>query len=214
MPGMDRPEQWQVVVAVPGGHGFALLGQRLDTALLREKLPDLAPERGVGFLRLRRLEHLAEDADQGFLDSPVLIVQGLQLLLGRGLRSPDRGAASSRSVRRDSACAPDAAGLSNSVCRLPGWAMSRRSPTSSAAASAANWRSLVWAMPSRSGSGSIRPVSQSSRSIQSLIVFGVAGPGVCLRRLKPVVSAVRAAWPAGRPAPRCVGRQTRAATRS
>ena len=73
------------------------------------------------------------------------------------------------------------------MCRLPGWAMSRSSLTSNAAASAANWRSLVWAMPSSSGSGSISPASQSSRSIQSLIVVGVAGPGVCFRRLKLVV---------------------------
>ena len=87
--GMDRPEQRQVVVAVPGGYRLALLGQRLDTALFRQELSDLAPERGVGFLRLRRLEHLAEDADQGFLDSRCSIVQGLQLLLGRGLGSPD-----------------------------------------------------------------------------------------------------------------------------
>ena len=89
MLGVDRPKQRQVVVAVPGGDGFALLRQGLDAALLREELPDLAPERGVGFLRLRGFEHLAEDADQGFLDFPVLIVQGFQLLLGRGLRSPD-----------------------------------------------------------------------------------------------------------------------------
>ncbi|MBV8402296.1 MAG: hypothetical protein JOZ17_26770 [Acetobacteraceae bacterium] len=65
--------------------------------------------------------------------------------------------------------------------------MSMRSLTSDAAASEANWRSLVWATPSRSGSGSIRPVSQSSLSIHDLIVFGVAGPGVCFRRLKLVV---------------------------
>jgi hypothetical protein len=71
---------------VPGGYGFALLGQGFDAALLREQLPDLAPECGVGFLCLRRFEHPAENANQRFLDFPVLIVQGFQLLLGRGLR--------------------------------------------------------------------------------------------------------------------------------
>ena len=38
VPGVDRPEQRQIVVAVPGGYGFALLGQGLDAALLRQEL--------------------------------------------------------------------------------------------------------------------------------------------------------------------------------
>ena len=38
---------------------------------------------------MRRLQHLAENADQRFLDSTVLIVQRLELLLGRGLSPPD-----------------------------------------------------------------------------------------------------------------------------
>jgi hypothetical protein len=38
-----------------------------------------------------------------------------------------------------------------------------------------------------SGSGSIMPVTQSSRLIHSLTVWGVAGPGACLRRLKLAV---------------------------
>ena len=49
----------------------------------------LAPERIVGFLRLCRCQHLAENPDQGFLDSTVLIMQSLQLLLGQGLSFPD-----------------------------------------------------------------------------------------------------------------------------
>jgi len=89
VPGVDRPEQWQVVVAMPAGHGLPLLGQGLDAAALREELSDLMPELGIGFLFLRGLEHLAEDADQGFLDLPVPSVEVLQLLLGCGLRSPD-----------------------------------------------------------------------------------------------------------------------------
>ncbi len=42
-------------------------------------------------------------------------------------------------------------------------------------------------MPSSGGSGSIDPRNHSIRSTQSLIVLGVAGPGVCLRRLNAVV---------------------------
>ena len=110
VPGVDRPKQRQVVIAMPGRHGLALLGQSLDAAALGEEPPDLAPELGVGLLRLCGLEHLAEDADQGFLDVPVPIVESLQLLLGCGLRSPDAAQHHSRSARRDSACAPAAAG--------------------------------------------------------------------------------------------------------
>ena len=89
VPGMDRPEQRQIVVAVPRGYRFALLGQRLDAALFHQEFSDPAPERIVGLLVLCRFEHLAENSDQGFLDSTVLIMQSLQLLLGRGLSSPD-----------------------------------------------------------------------------------------------------------------------------
>ena len=66
--------------------------------------------------------------------------------------------------------------------------MSSRSLTSIAAVSAANWRSLVCAMPSSSGSAMINPPSHCSRSTQSPIVLGVAGPGVCLSRLNGVVA--------------------------
>ena len=57
--------------------------------MVREKFPDLVSERSVGFLRLRGLEHQAEDADQILLDFPVLVVERLQLLLGRSLGSAD-----------------------------------------------------------------------------------------------------------------------------
>ena len=89
MLGVDWPEQRQVVAAVPGGHGFALLRQGRDTALLRQELSDLTPERGVGVLRLLGFQDLAEDADQGFLDGPVLVVESVELLPGRGLCPPD-----------------------------------------------------------------------------------------------------------------------------
>ena len=65
------------------------VGQGLDTALLRQEFSYLTPERVVGLLGLFRLQHLAKNADQGFLDSTVLIMQRLQLLLGRGLGPPD-----------------------------------------------------------------------------------------------------------------------------
>lgn len=88
--GMNRPKQRQVILVMPGGHCFALLRQGFDATLFREQIPDLAPECSVGFLCLRGFEHPAEDADQRFLDFPVLIVQSLQLLLGRSLRPANR----------------------------------------------------------------------------------------------------------------------------
>ena len=48
---------------MPSGHCFALPCQGRDTALLRQELPDLAPERGIGVLRLLGFQDLAEDAD-------------------------------------------------------------------------------------------------------------------------------------------------------
>ena len=65
---------------------------------------------------------------------------------------------------------------SSRVCRLPVRVTSSRSPTSSAAASAANWRSLVWAMPSSRGSGSIRPPQPVEALDPEPTVVGVAGP--------------------------------------
>ena len=83
---MDWPEQRKIVVAVPGGYRFALFRQRLDTTFFQQEFSDLMSERVVRFLRLCRRQHLAENSDQGFLDSAVLIMQGLQSLLGCGLR--------------------------------------------------------------------------------------------------------------------------------
>lgn len=184
--GVDWPEQREIVAAVPRGDGFALLGQSLDSAPLSQEFSHRAPEGIVGLLGLCRLQHLAKNSDQCFLDSALLIMQRLQLFLGRGLSTPDAPQQHlDQFVATAHACLTQK-GEQQRV-PLPGWAMSRSSLTSNAAASAANWRSLVWAIPSRSGSGSISPASQSSRSIQSLIVVGVAGPGVCFRRLKLVV---------------------------
>ena len=87
--GVNWPEQREIVAAVPGGDSFALLGQGLDATLLRQEFSYLTPERVVSLLGLCRLQHLAENADQRFLDSTVLIMQRLQLLLGRGLSPPD-----------------------------------------------------------------------------------------------------------------------------
>ncbi len=42
-------------------------------------------------------------------------------------------------------------------------------------------------MPSSSGPGSIRPYIHPRRSVQSVTVLGVAGPGACFKRLKPLV---------------------------
>ena len=101
VPGMDGPQQRQVVAAVPGRHRPALAGQRFDAAPLRQKLPDFAPERGVARERVvrgrggcrpfvpRHLQHLAENADQALLDLAVLVVQVGQPLLGQGLGPPD-----------------------------------------------------------------------------------------------------------------------------
>ena len=89
MLGVDRPEQRQVIAAVPCGDGFALLRQGRDTALLGQELSDVTPEYGVRVLRLFGLQYLAEDADQVFLNAPVLVVKSVEPLLGRGLCSPD-----------------------------------------------------------------------------------------------------------------------------
>ena len=86
---MDGPEQRQIVAPVPGGHALALRRQGVDTALLRQQRPDARTKSCVGIMRLRRLEDLAKDADQGFLDIPVLVVQSRELLLRGCLRAPD-----------------------------------------------------------------------------------------------------------------------------
>jgi hypothetical protein len=87
--GVDGPEQRQIIAPVPGRHGLALPGQGRDAALLREQRPDSAPESGIGVFRLRRLQHLAEDTDQGFLGGLVPLVQDVEPLLGRGLGPSD-----------------------------------------------------------------------------------------------------------------------------
>ena len=71
------------------GYRVALLGQRLDPAPFRQELPDLAAKCGIGFLGLGRLKHFSEDADQGFFDPTMLVVQRFQPLLGCCLCSPD-----------------------------------------------------------------------------------------------------------------------------
>ena len=89
VPGVDRPKQRQFVVAMQGRYRLALLCQRVDSALFRQELPDLAAECGIGFLVLGRLKYFPKDADQGFLDATLLGVEGFQLLLGQGLCSAD-----------------------------------------------------------------------------------------------------------------------------
>ena len=71
---MDWPEQGQIVVAMPGRDGLALLGQSLNPTLLQEKFSDLTPERIVRPLSLRRLQHLAKNTDEIFLDSTVPVL--------------------------------------------------------------------------------------------------------------------------------------------
>src|SRR3954462_858383 len=91
MPRMDGPEQRQIVVPVPGRHGLASRRQGIDAAVLRQQRSDARTKGNVGIMRLRRLEDLAEedlaeDANQGFLGAPVLVVQRLELLLRDRLR--------------------------------------------------------------------------------------------------------------------------------
>ena len=75
---------------------------------------------------------------------------------------------------------PDAA-RTCAACRCE---MSSISLTSSAAASAANWRSLVWAIPLQER---VR-IDQSAQPVKPFHPepngLGVAGPGACFRRLK------------------------------
>ena len=61
-PGMNGPEQRQVVVAMPGGDDFAVLSQAVDAALLSQQSPDVASKGGVGFLGRREIAR--SDADQ------------------------------------------------------------------------------------------------------------------------------------------------------
>jgi hypothetical protein len=72
---------------VPGRHGLALRRQGIDAAVLRQQRSDARTKGNVGIMRLRRLEYLAEDANQGFLGAPVLVVQRLELLLRDRLRA-------------------------------------------------------------------------------------------------------------------------------
>ena len=108
-PDVDRPKQGELVVAVQRGYRVALLGQRLDPAPFRQELPDLAAKCGIGFLGLGRLKHFSEDADQGFFDPAMLVVQRFQPLLGCCLCSPDTAQHHLESVRRVHACVPGAA---------------------------------------------------------------------------------------------------------
>src|SRR3954451_16061562 len=78
---MDRPKQRQIVVAVPSGYCLASLREGVDAALLGQEGPDLMPGLGIGFSILGRLEHSAENGDQGFFHPAVLILERLEFLL-------------------------------------------------------------------------------------------------------------------------------------
>ena len=174
--GVDGPEQRQIVAPVPGRHGLALPGQRLDAALLRKSAltwrPKAASVSSACAVSSTWPKTPIKASSMARCCSCKTSSRSLAAAWVRRMRRSIISISSSRQRMR-----AWRSRASSRACRLPGWAMSRRSLTSSAAASAANWRSLVWAMPSRSGSGSIRPPSQSRRSVQRPIVFGVAGPG-------------------------------------
>ena len=89
MIGVDRPQQGQVVAPMPGGHCFALLGQRRGATLCRQELSDLAPKCSIRGLSLLGFQHLAEDANQVFLDRPVLVMERIEFFLGCGLCPSD-----------------------------------------------------------------------------------------------------------------------------
>ncbi len=97
-----------------GGDGLALFRRGRDAALLRQELSGLTAEIGVAVLRLLGLEHFGENADQVLFDGPVLLVQGIELLLGSGM-GPPNAAAACRPVRHGSASGPGAAGRA-AVC--------------------------------------------------------------------------------------------------
>ncbi len=187
VPDVDRPKQGELVVAVQRGYRVALLGQRLDPAPFRQELPDLASQMRHRFLGPGPSQALFRRCRSGLLRSHDARRAALPAAPWLLLVFAGYGATSSRSVRRVHACVPGAAEQASTYDACPAARCREGRSPPGTAASAANWRSLVWAMPSRSGSGSSAPSSQSSRSIPSLIVFGVAGPGACLRRLKLVV---------------------------
>ena len=186
VPGVDWPQQRQLVTVVPRRNGFVLFRQCRNATLLRQKLSDVTPEYGVRVLCLFGFQYLAEDADEIFLNRAVLVMEGIELLFGCRLCPPNAA-----QHHLDQFVAAVHAGVAQQG-QQQGVPLARLGDVEEILdlqrrASAANWRSLVWAIPSSSGSGSISWASQSSRSIQSLIVVGVAGPGVCFRRLKLVV---------------------------
>ena len=107
--GVGRPEQRQVVAAVPGGHSLAPLRQGRDAVLFKQELPDLVPEDGIRVLRLLGLQHLAARRRSGSPRWPDAGHARHRAAPWRQLGCAGPGGASSRSARRGSACRPGAA---------------------------------------------------------------------------------------------------------
>ena len=82
---VNRAEKRQIVAAMPGGDGVASGGQFGGAALFRKHSAHLAAKILVCLFRRVGARHLMQDADQPFLDSPVLVLQVFELLLRRGL---------------------------------------------------------------------------------------------------------------------------------
>lgn len=87
--GVDRPQQGQIIVAMPCADRFALLGERVDTALLGKKGTDAMSRVGVALAVLCGFQHLPQDCDQPLLHFPVLILERLEFFLGRRLGLAD-----------------------------------------------------------------------------------------------------------------------------
>ena len=110
--------------------------------MFRKHPTHLAAKTLVCLFRRVGAQHLMQDADQPFLDSPVLVLQVFKFLLrrGLGLQYPAQHHLGQLITASHHGLADE---RQQQGVALPGFADLSMSLTSSTAASDANWRSLV-----------------------------------------------------------------------